>query len=120
MDKLREASKKYFSLSFKERTHFLEYLIFRLSIAGRAGYTEANVDSETSLNYLKGVNEVLHVISQQLLTHRSSKSEDIKEEDLFNIALDAFEMYAMPQKKMPMSFLDILYMAFRDILSIRQ
>lgn len=116
MNKLAEASEKYLTLSPRDRTRFLEYLVFRLSIAARVGYPEANVAKEISLNYLKGVNEVLHVISQQLLTHRDVKNEEYQEEQLFNIAIEAFEMYALPEEKMPMSFLDILYMAFRDVM----
>lgn len=116
MDKIEKASDKYLMFSAKDRTCFLEYLVFRLSIAARVGYPEGDVAKDISLNYLKGVNEVLHVISQQILAHRNVEDKGYEENLLFKIAFEAFEMYAIPEEKMPMSFLDILYMAFRDVM----
>ena len=115
MDKLVEAAKQYLLLSSEEKTLFLQYLIFSLSIAGRMGYPQSNVQERNVLNYLKGINEVLHIISQQILAQKHIETERYEEGELFNIANDAFAMYAIPTEKMPMLFLDIIYMAFRDL-----
>ena len=72
--------------------------------------------SPITINYLKGVNEVLHVISQQIIAQQKVKNEGYQEEQLLTTASESFEMYAIPEKNMPMSFIDILYMAFRDVM----
>jgi hypothetical protein len=54
-------------LGSEQRAEFFARLIQALSISGRAGYVVATNDEATTASYLTGMNEVLHIVGNQLL-----------------------------------------------------
>jgi hypothetical protein len=54
-------------LESEHRAEFFALLVQALSISARAGYVAAGNDETTSAHYLTGMNEILHVVANQLL-----------------------------------------------------
>ncbi len=88
----KEAHEYYENLSDQQRIDFLARFIFHLSETARGSYPEAGVDKEQAIKNLRAFNEIVQVVSKQLLAAlgiwaiRDAYPQDVFVDLIFRIA----------------------------------
>ena len=73
----KEAHEYYENLSDQQRIAFLARLIFHLSQIARGSYTEAGVAEKQAIKNLRAFNEIVQMVSMQLLAALGIYSERV-------------------------------------------
>ena len=115
MNRLDEIKKRYTVLSAELKTEFIGYLLFYFSLSARCSYVEAGLNSESSAATLRAYNEIVQVLSKQMLVSLGAQPPNIGYPDdvFFDILKECFEHGNAPVE----DFIRPIYDTFRDIFS---
>lgn len=108
-DKFDEIVRRYSGLDRPARLHLVCGLVEAFSLEGRDGYVQAGKTKDEALVRLRGVNEVMQVLSKQLLFLTGNADENAYPDDEFFGAL----LHWSGDREV---FLGAVYRAFRWVI----
>jgi hypothetical protein len=113
-EELQEIQRRYMALDPDERRQLVSYLLFYFSEEARASYVDAGNPEGISSRHLRAFNEVVQVLSKQMLVAVGAKTSAFAYPDdvLFQVVVETVQVGGPGRE----AFLGPVYRAFREVL----